>query len=177
MSRVQSIFKGLNILVLILFIIECLVLFCEIDLFPMLFVGFICGFLIVLKNRKGVFFTDLINEKDVKHIIFFLILSFLVVLLFVSFSIFGISNISSYILLNLTGNKIFRFFVYGLLFPCIISYLMIWCWSDEKPTHLTYSIMGSGSKFLFANLFIGILICMNWEFYIGLSSSFLQIFG
>lgn len=177
MSKVQNIFKGLNTLVLILFSIEFLVLFCEIDLFPILFTGFICGFLIVLNNRKGVFFTDLVSEKDVKHIIFFLIISFLVVSLFVLFLIFGISNISSYILAQLMNNKIFRFFVYGFLFPCFISYLMIWCWSDEKPTHLTYSILGTGSKFVFVNLFIGILICMNWEYYIGLSSSFLRILG
>ena len=58
MTKISSFFQKLNIFLFLILFLEGVILFSEIDILPILFIGVICGFIIVIRNRNGVLLED-----------------------------------------------------------------------------------------------------------------------
>ena len=176
MTKISSFFQKLNIFLFLILFLEGVILFSEIDILPILFIGVICGFIIVIRNRNGVLLEDNVYISDIKSILTFLIFSLVVVLVFLAYLTKGVSVISSIVLSLLNDYKWFRFLIYGVVFPLIFTYLMLWCWSDVKPFSDRVDIE-LFMKIILINLFLGIIVCINWEGYLNIANFILSIFG
>jgi uncharacterized membrane protein len=175
----MKIFDKLSLIVFWLFCLEYLVLSCELDLFPSCLMGIMCVAALYIKSKSDV---DIVYQEEknsqVRQIIKFLMLSLFVIMIFLIFITFDISVISSYILVVFTNSKIIRFIVYGLIYPIITSYLMFYCWANEKA--IDSEGLTTNPHFyyiLIVNLYIGFFICYNWSYYLNLSQLFLSMIG
>ena len=177
--KVMKVFDKLSTVVFWLFCLEYLVLSCELDLFPSCLIGVMCVAALYIKSKSE---TDILYQEEkysqVRQIIKFLMLSLFVIIIFLIFVTFEISTISSYILVALTNSKVLRFVIYGLIYPLITSYLMFYCWSNEKA--IDSEGITTNPQFyyiLIANLYIGFIICYNWNLYLSISQMFLKSIG
>ena len=121
MTKISSFFQKLNIFLFLILFLEGVILFSEIDILPILFIGVICGFIIVIRNRNGVLLEDNVYVSDIKSIITFLIFSIVVVLVFFTYLTTGVSVISALVSSLLNDYKWFRFLIYGVVFPLIFN--------------------------------------------------------
>ena len=183
MTQTNKIFNFLNTFMLIIFFIEMLILFLNIDIIPLLLIGVVCGLIIIIRNSNDDFFYGSTEVTETKSIFKFIFFSLLDILIFTIFLIYGIENISNVLIYLLNSSHIFRFVLYGVIFPIILSYFMAWFWMDSKPNlSILYALIAPNSlgtyyKFLFANLCVGLLVCMNWETYYSFVSYFVNFFS
>ena len=56
MTQTNKIFNFLNTFMLIIFFIEMLILFLNIDIIPLLLIGVVCGLIIIIRNSNDDFF-------------------------------------------------------------------------------------------------------------------------
>lgn len=174
--KVMRVFDKLSTIVFWLFCLEYLVLSCELDLFPSCLIGIMCIAAMYIKSKSEV---DIIYQEErhseVRQIIKFLILSLFVIVIFLIYLTFDIKVISSYILIALSNFKIIRYVLYGLIYPFITSYLMFFCWSNEKAINSDGITTNPHFYYiLIVNLYVGFLVCYNWNLYVGLSQMFLN---
>ena len=174
--KVMKIFDKLSSIVFWLFCLEYLVLSCELDLFPSCLMGVMCVAALYIKSKSEaeVMYQEEKNSQ-VRQIIKFLMLSLFVIVIFLIFITFDISVISSHILTVLTNSKIIRFIVYGLIYPLINSYLMFYCWDNEQAINSEGITTNPHFYYiLIVNLYLGFIVCYNWDLYLGLSQMFLN---
>ena len=182
MTKISKVFQILGVGSLIIFFVEMVMLFSQIDLVPFIVMGFICGLSIILRNTSEDFFNNENTIKDTNLIFRFVFIAIIDILLFSCFLVLGVDNIASWFFVLLNEYKIVRFFIYGLVFPFITSYLMTWFWTDNKPNlSILYAIVMPNSmevfyKILFVNLLVGIFICVCWSEYFNIVSGLLKFF-
>ena len=181
MSKTTKIFKITTIVSLILLCIEIIMLFSQIDLIPIIIMGISCGLIIILRNRNEDFLYSENNYSDVNLIISTIFLLMLDLFLFISFILLGVDNLALYIIGILNTNKFIRFILYGIVFPYIISYFIVWFWSNDKPkTFLIYSFIlpekyGYTLKIVFLNFIIGLAICVFWKDYFSIATLLINL--
>ena len=182
MTKVSRVFQVMNISLLVLFFIEMVMLFSKIDLIPFIIMGIVCGLIIILNNTNEDFFYNDVVVKDTSLIFRFIFLALIDTLLFCSFLVLGIENMAVSIISLLCVSKLFRFVIYGFIFPLLISYFVSWFWTENKPNlSIWYALimpnsMGIFYKVFFVFLMLGILICLYWEKYFVLISLITQFF-
>ena len=182
MTKISKIYSSMLFGLLVLFFIEMVMLFSQIDLIPFIFIGFVCGLSIIFKNNSEDFFYSESTTKDTKIIFRVILLTIVDMLVFALFILLGIGNIADWVITLLTDYKVVRFALYGVVFPLITGYFLTWFWTDNKP-HLSvlYAIvmpnsMGTFYKILFVCLVIGLLVCVFWTDYFSLVNTLLRFF-
>ena len=182
MTKVNKVYQIMMFVLLILFFIEMVMLFSQIDLIPFIFMGVVCGLSIIFKNNSEDFFYSEANSKDTKIILKIILLTIIDLLIFGCFILLGINNIANWVITLLTDYKAIRFLLYGVVFPLIMGYFLTWFWTDNKP-HLSvlYALimpnsMGTFYKILFVCLVIGLLVCVFWTDYFSLVNTLLRFF-
>ena len=182
MTKINKIYQVMMFSLLVLFFIEMVMLFSQIDLIPFIFIGGVCGLSIILNNNSEDFFYSESMGKDTKIILRIILLSIVDMLLFCCFLLLGIESLSTWIIGLLTDYKIVRFALYGFIFPLIAGYFLTWFWTDNKPNlSVLYAIvmpnsMGTFYKILFICLVIGLLVCVFWTDYFSLVNTLLRFF-
>ena len=182
MTKVNKVYQMMSFVLLILFFVEVVMLFSQIDLIPFVIIGFVCGLSIILRNSSEDFFNNENTIKDTKLIFRVISLSIIDILLFASFFVLGIENMAAWFVALLNGSKLIRFGIYGFIFPLITSYFMTWFWTDNKPNlSIFYAIvmpntMGSFYRILFFNLLVGIGVCVMWADYFNIVNMLLKFF-
>ena len=182
LTKISKVYQWFGFIALIVFFIEMVMLFSQIDLIPFIVMGFICGLSIILRNTSDDFFYNENNVKDAGLVFRFIFMMLIDILLFGSFFVIGIDNIALWVSTLLNDYKIIRFVVYGLIFPFITSYFMTWFWTDSKPNlSIFYAIVmpnttGAFYKILFVNLLVGIGVCVMWEDYFNIVNMLLKFF-
>ena len=182
MTKVGKVFQVFFFISVFIFFIELTMIFSQIDIVPFIAIGVLGGLTIFLRNSSDDFFNAENNYKDSKLIIKFILLTILNILIFSIFILLGIENIALFILNLLHSVKIIRFILYGLLFPVVISYLLTWFWTDNKPNlSILYAIVmpnsvGAFYRLLFFNLFIGAFVCIFWDNYYSIVDGLLRFF-
>lgn len=178
----NKVFQTLNLVMVVIFFIQMVVLFCGIDLLPFLAIGLICGLVIILRNSSEDFFYSSGESGDTGTILKFIGLACLNIFVFSMFILLGVENIANMAINLLDSSKLFRFTLYGLIFPMVISYFIAWFWYDEKPNlSLFYALTAPNTLGLYYKLFlilsgIGLFICVNWVDYSDIVSSLLRFF-
>lgn len=182
MTKISKVFQIMTLSLLVLFFVEMVMLFSQIDLVPFIIIGFTCGLSIILRNNSDDFFYNENTIKDTGIVFRFILIAIIDILLFSCFLAIGIENIAQWVLSLLNSVKVVRFLFYGILFPLVTSYFMTWFWTDNKPNlSILYAIvmpnsMGTFYKILFVNLLIGISICVFWSEYFNIVSGLLRFF-
>ena len=68
----NKVFQTLNLVMVVIFFIQMVVLFCGIDLLPFLAIGLICGLVIILRNSSEDFFYSSGESGDTGTILKFI---------------------------------------------------------------------------------------------------------
>lgn len=182
MTKVSKVYQIMFFILLLLFFVEVVMLFSQIDLIPFVIIGFVCGLSIILRNSSEDFFNNENIIKDTKLVLRVISLSVIDILLFASFFVLGIENIANCVVTLLHTSKLIRFAIYGFIFPLITSYFMTWFWTDNKPNlSIFYAVvmpntMGSFYRILFFNLLVGIGVCVLWVDYFNIVNMLLKFF-
>lgn len=171
-----NILQKLNMGLLFLFVIELFMAFSNVDLIPLFLIAIISGLILFLRRNES--FESSEEYSDTKGVITFVLSGILIGLIFVFLLYYGIENIGAYILNLLNINKLFRFVLYGLIFPFVLSYFITWLWLDEKPIQIQNKYINclTFPKVLLATLILGVLVCIYWEGYLGVASRVIGIF-
>lgn len=101
-------------------------------------------------------------QKILSYVIPILVFIF-VIWVFSGMLVLGREYLSNTVLDLINNSKFQRYCVYGITYPFVYTYLTTWIFTDVKP------IDGDNIIFYLVTLFIsaliGLLICVNWEFY------------
>lgn len=161
--------KLLNNLLLFLFIIELFMIFSGVDLIPLFLIAIVGGLILFLRHKED--FESGEDYNDVKGILTFVLSGIAIALVFITILYYGVEVIDGYILNFLNTNNIFRFVLYGLVFPFVLSYFITWFWLDEKPISISNKYINclTFPKVLLVSLIIGVCVCIFWEKYMGLA--------
>ena len=175
MSKFSKVFKYIFYVFLVVFGLEILTLFVNIDIIPFIFTGLICGIIIAIKHRSEGTLADIVLFKnDIVNIIVMLLMCFITILIGALMIFYGLKDMSAYIVNLLNTSIYFRFAVYGVLYPLINIFLIYWCVTGVSIfefAKLNYVVIIGLS-----NLGIGLAICMLWDKYAIFSNFLLSFF-
>lgn len=168
--------KYINMALMFVLIIEYILLTCTVDLYPLLLCGFICGVFVIVNNR-GKSDNDssvTIRQGGTLNIVSYIILTFIVFVIAFIYVIRGLPIIWGSFSYLLDTSRIFRFVIYGLIYPVVSTLFITYSVTDTNP--FEQLMINVFIVVLFITLFLGIIICMNWEWYINLASYLVNIF-
>ena len=138
--------------------------------------GFVCGIFVIVNNigKKNSDSSVTIQQGNTLSIISFLILSFIISLIALIYVLRGLPFIWESFSTLLTNSKIFRYIIYGLIYPIISSLFITYSFTDINPfEELRIDVF---FVILFITLFVGIIVCLNWTWYINIASYLVNIF-
>lgn len=168
--------KYINLFLFSVLIIEYLLLTCAIDLFPLLFCGVVCGFFIIVNNRNKMRQSShvIISQEETSSIVSYIVLTFVVLLIMGIYIIRGLPAIWGSFSLWLDNSHIFRYVIYGLIYPILSSLFITYCITDVNP--FEQLMINVFIIVLFITLFMGLGICMYWESYRGIAGFLVNLF-
>lgn len=174
--------KYVNLIFAAMLTIEYIIFTCSVDLIPLIFGILVCGIFVIVRSRNDNDLGDGVEnviissgeESETLSIVLMIILSFFVVSIMVIFGIVGLNNLWETFSITLSNSHIFRYVIYGLIYPLFLSYFMTYTYTDVNTMNtLLINVFGI---FLLINLFIGLIICMNWGMYLNIANFVVNIF-
>ena len=167
-----------NIFLMTILVLEYICFNCTVDLIPFTACSIVCGICILSHNKQEEYqdgyTTVTVQRGEEIGIVSYLILSVIVLLIGFVFVIRGLPVLWETLIYMLNNFKVFRYIIYGLLYPVIFSTFITYCYTETNPMEQLH--VDVFFILLFVTLFIGIGICMNWESYFLFAQTVVNIF-
>ena len=145
---------------------EILLLMWNIDLSPIIIVALLCiaGICYNYFTKDGENETETFEAVGFLEKYFHLFSSIVALGLSMCILTFGFGLVSDILKGLLDSFVLIRYFIYGIGFPFVASYIITWCFSDIKP--IVKENSGLFFKFLAIFLLFGLLVTFDWNYYI-----------